>query len=272
MKSVKQYSFLLLAGVFLFIGCEKNPLTGKHTMAFVDNSSLFPTAFRFYDEFISENKVISKSPEAAMVERAGNNIMKAAEKWLAAEGYGDYLSEYQWEFTLIESEEVNAWALPGGKIVFYTGIMPVAMNEEGIATVMGHEIAHALLNHAQQRQSAGILRTLGAIAISFFISDESAVSRELAMIAYDMGSQVLGTLPFSRKHEKEADHYGLILMAIAGYNPEEAAPLWDRMSGLGGGGMPVFLSTHPMSADRAKNLRKLAPEAKSKAREFGVEF
>ena len=270
MKIFKPIFFLFLACTFLFFGCDKNPLTKKSTLAFIDNSHLFPSSFRLYEEFLSENTVLHGTPEADMVERVGNNIKAAAEKWLGAEGYSDYLKDYQWEFCLIESDEINAWVLPGGKIAVYTGILPVTQTEAGLAVVIGHEIAHALLNHSQQQQSAGILQLLGAIALGIFLSDESPVNQEIAMLAYNLGTQILGTLPFSRKHEEEADHYGLILMAIAGYNPEEAAPFWDRMTETSSNKIPVFLSTHPVSEERARNLEKLVPEALSKAQEFGV--
>jgi predicted Zn-dependent protease len=259
--------WLAIACVFslIFTTCVTNPLTGKTTMAFVSNSSLFPTAFQQYDEFLLENKVITGTPEAEMVERVGVNIRRAAEIWLASEGHGDYLRDYRWEYTLIESDEVNAWCMPGGKIVIYTGILPITQTEEGLATVMGHEVSHALLNHGQQRVSAGVLQELGAAVLS------TLTDSELLMLAYGVGTTVGGTLPFSRSNESEADHYGLILMAIAGYNPEAAVPFWQRMSASGGGTLE-FLSTHPSGTTRIRQLQGWVPEAKSKAMEFGRYF
>jgi predicted Zn-dependent protease len=240
-------------------------------MAFVDNSDLFPMSFQQYDEFLAENKVQSGTPQAQVVEKVGKNIREAAEKWFTAEGCGDYLEDYRWEYRLVDSKEVNAWCMPGGKIVVYTGILPLAKTEAGLATVMGHEVAHALLNHGQQRMSAGLLRQLGALGVSLFFSDESEETQELAMTAYSAGSALFGTLPFSRAHENEADYYGLILMAIAGYDPDESVPFWERMASQGGG-MPEFLSTHPSDETRVKQLREWIPEAKSKAKEFGRSF
>ena len=258
--------FVFIAAIIITT-CATNPFTGKSTMAFVDNSSLFPSAFQQYDEFLSQNTVIRGTPEADMVVRVGERIRQAAEKWLAAEGQAHYLDNYQWEYNLILSDEVNAWCMPGGKIVFYTGILPITQNEHGLAVVMGHEVSHALLNHGQQRMSADILQQIGAVGLNIFTTDKSQTTQALAMTIYGAGSQIFGTLPFSRSHESEADHYGLILMAIAGYNPDEAVPFWQRMS-AGGGGPPEFLSTHPSGDTRIRQLQDWVPEAKEKAAQF----
>jgi predicted Zn-dependent protease len=266
----KHFTLLALAGAFLFLTCVSNPLTGKNTMAFIPNSSLFPSSFQQYTEFLSENTVITGTPEAQMVERVGKNIRVAAEKWLAAEGNSDYLNDYQWEYNLVDSKEVNAWCMPGGKIVVYTGILPLTKNEDGLATVMGHEVSHALLNHGQQRMSAGLLQQLGAIGVALG-AQAAGLSEEVQagiMLAYGLGTQVGAALPFSRSNESEADHYGLLLMAMAGYNPEESVPFWERMAAMGGGTLE-FLSTHPSGATRIRQLRGWIPEARDKAKSFG---
>ena len=262
---------VLFAGLVLLFGCVTNPLTGKSTMAFVDNSQLFPASFAQYDAFLQENKVVSNSSEAAMVSRVGTRLAEAAYKWLQAEGYPRYLDDYRWEYKLVEDGSVNAWCMPGGKIVVYTGILPVTRTEAGLAVVLGHEISHALLNHGQQRMSADVLQQLGAMGLSLATVRQSPETQALAMTAYGVGSQLFGTLPFSRKHESEADQYGLMLMAIAGYNPDEAVPFWERMSAMGSG-TPEFLSTHPSDATRISQLREWTPGAKQKAAEFGVRF
>jgi predicted Zn-dependent protease len=241
-------------------------------MAFVDNSQLFPSSFQQYREFLGESTVISGTAEARLVERVGGRIRQAAERWLSAEGAGDYLRDYQWEYHLVRDSQVNAWCMPGGKIVVYTGILPVTATEAGLATVMGHEVAHALLNHGQQRMSAGMLQQIGAAGLSVLTVNRSEETQALAMTVYGAGSEIFGVLPFSRGHESEADHIGLILMALAGYNPDESAPFWERMDGAGGGGTPQFLSTHPSRETRIKDLRGWIPEARAKAREFGVSF
>jgi predicted Zn-dependent protease len=255
---MKKFAAIFCVLCLAFTTCVTNPFTGQSTMAFVDNSQLFPSAFAQYDEFLSENTVITGTQEAEMVSRVGNRIRQAAERWLASEGQYQYLNGYAWEYNLIQSDEVNAWCMPGGKIVVYTGILPITLNEDGLAVVMGHEIAHALLNHGQQRMSADVLQQLGAVGLSV-ISDS-----ELLMAAYGIGSTLGGTLPFSRTHESEADHYGLQLMAIAGYNPEESVPFWQRMSQMGGV-TPEFLSTHPSDTTRIRNLQGWIPEAREKA-------
>ena len=258
----------LLSLTLLFTACASNPLTGKNTMALVSNTELFPMAFQQYDQFLAENKVISGTAEARMVERAGENIREAAEKWFASQGQRDYLRDYQWEYHLVDSPEVNAWCMPGGKIVVYTGILPLTQTEDGLATVMGHEVAHALLNHGQQRMSADLLQQVGATVVGTAVSGGSETTQTLLMTAYGLGTTLGGTLPFSRGHESEADHYGLILMAIAGYRPEESVPFWERMAAKGGGGTPEFLSTHPSDATRIRQLKEWIPEAKRKAAEL----
>jgi len=265
--------FVLFFSVFLvFSGCVTNPFTGKNTMALVSNRELFPMAFAQYDEFLRENKVVTGTKDAEMVKRVGGKLAAAAQKWLAAEGNTTYLKDYRWEYNLISDNTVNAWCMPGGKIVVYTGILPVTRTEEGLAVVLGHEIAHALLNHGQRRMSVGVLQQLGAATVAVATSGKSEGTQSLFMLAYGLGSNLLGTLPFSRSNESESDHYGLILMAIAGYNPDEAVPFWRRMAALGGGSKLEFLSTHPSDATRIKQLREWTPEAKQKAAKFGVRF
>lgn len=262
-------SVIILGLVVLVISCATNPFTGKKTMALVPNSQLFPTSFAQYNEFLNENKVITGTEDAAMISRVGQRIAVAAERWLNANGYEGYLADYKWEYKLVDDETVNAWCMPGGKIVFYTGILPIAENEAGVAAIMGHEVAHALANHGQQRMSASMLQQLGAVAGNIAIQDEQ--KRNLFNQAYGVGSQVGVMLPFSRAHETEADKIGLYLMAIAGYNPNEAAELWKRMNALSGGqSTPEILSTHPSNDSRIANLQALAPKAIAEAKKFGV--
>jgi len=264
--------FVFFTVVILLSACATNPLTGKRTMAFVSDSQLFPAAFAQYEEFLSENTVVTDTDEAEMVLRVGNKLAEASHKWLSSEGHPDYFDDYAWEFKLILDDTVNAWCMPGGKIVFYTGILPLTLNEDGLAVVMGHEIAHAVLNHSQQRMSAGILQQLGAVGLSIGLSGLSPEVQNAAMMAYGLGSQLGGMLPYSRAHENEADYYGLIITAIAGYDPEEAVPFWERMAAYGGVGVPEFLSTHPSNAARIRNLRNSLPEVKQKAAEIAYRF
>ncbi len=264
------FSALIAAMV---MSCATNPFTGSKTMALVSDSSLFPTSFQQYDSFLKEHKVIKGTKDAQRVEVVGKRIKEAAEKWLNANGYKGYLDGYRWDYNLVDDKEVNAWCMPGGKIVFYTGILPICQDDAGIATVMGHEVAHALANHGQQRMSASMLQGAGAEILDAATSGKTSETKQLFQMAYGGGSQVLGMLPFSRKHETEADKIGLTLMAIAGYNPETAVAFWSRMAANSGGGDGSdFLSTHPSNQSRIANLQKLIPEARAEAAKFGVKF
>jgi predicted Zn-dependent protease len=255
----------------LFIGvsaCKVNPFTGQKTLNFYPNSQIFPTAFAQYDQFLGENKVLTGTAEAHMITRAGQGISAAAERWLTANGYPGYLSDYKWEYNLVDNEAVNAWCMPGGKIVFYTGILPITQTETGVAVVMGHEVAHALADHGAQRMSAGALQQVGAVAGNVALKDEQ---KNRFNQVYGVGSQVLGMLPFSRSHETEADRIGLQIMAIAGYDPYQASELWKRMKANSGGeAPPEFMSTHPSNDTRINNLTVWAPEAAAEAAKFGV--
>lgn len=256
----------------LVVACAKNPFTGKNTMALVPNSQIFPSSFQQYSQFLSENKVITGTADAKRIENVGMKIKTAAERYLTANGNADYLKDYAWEYKLVDSKELNAWCMPGGKIVFYTGILPVCKDDAGIAAVMGHEVAHALANHGQQRMSAGLLQQLGAVGTAVAVGGQSEQTQQLVMQAYGVGSNVGAMLPFSRAHESEADMIGLTLMAIAGYNPENAVKLWERMSAMGSSSTPEILSTHPSNDTRIKDLQALLPQAKAEAAKYGVTF
>ena len=266
----------LLVGFFaigLMYSCVTNPVTGKKSLNFVSNSELFPTSFQQYGTFLKENKVITGTADAKKVETIGLRIKTAAEKYLTYLGQSQYLQDYRWEYKLIDNKEANAWCMPGGKIVFYSGILPICKDDAGMATVMGHEVAHALANHGQQRMSAGLVQQLGAGVAQAAVGGKSAETQALVMQAYGIGTQVGGMLPFSRSHETEADEIGLTLMAIAGYNPETSVAFWERMSANSGGAKPAeIMSTHPSDETRIANLKRLIPKAKAEAAKFGVVF
>lgn len=262
--------------IFLIvISCAKNPFTGKSTMALpgTENSSLFPMSFAQYDQFLTENKVIKGTADAKRIENVGNKIKTAAERYLNANGNAGYLKDYQWEFNLVDDSAVNAWCMPGGKIVFYTGILPICKDDAGIAAVMGHEVAHALANHGQQRMSAGLLQQLGQVGAAVAVGNKNPQTQALVMQAYGFGTQIGGMLPFSRSHESEADMIGTYLMAIAGYHPSNAVGVWERMAANSGGqAPPEILSTHPSNQTRIKELTALVPKAVAEAAKFGVTF
>jgi len=258
--------------LIIFLGvtaCKVNPFTGKQTLNAYPNSKIFPTAFAQYDQFLGENKVVTGTKDAQMITRVGQRIASAAERWLTANGYPGYLNNYKWEYNLVDDKNVNAWAMPGGKIVFYTGILPITQTETGVAVVMGHEVAHALADHGAQRMTAGMGQQLIGLAGNIAIQD--AQKRNMFNQIYGVGSQVGLMLPFSRGHETEADRIGLQIMAIAGYNPDEGAKLWERMKANSGGqAPPEFLSTHPSNDTRIANLASWAPLAREEAAKFGV--
>jgi predicted Zn-dependent protease len=269
-KSVLSVSALLF---ILVCACTTNPFTGNKDLNFVSNAEIFPTAFQQYDQFLNENKVVKGTADASRVVTVGSKIRAAAEKYLNANGYKGYLDGYQWEYNLVQDPAVNAWCMPGGKIVVYTGILPVTKDDAGLATVLGHEVAHALVNHGAQRMSASTLQQLGAVGVGVATSGKSAEAQALYQQAYGITSEYGGMLPFSRKHENEADEIGLTLMAIAGYNPEKALEFWKRMEATSGGSAPPeFMSTHPSGTTRIANITKLIPAAKANAAKFGVKF
>ena len=267
----KSISTLIIV-LFLFThhSCKVNPFTGKNTLNMYQSSDqIFPMAFQEYENFLSKSVVIKGTTESQMITTVGQNIANAAEKWLTANGYQGYLKDYRWEYNLVNDETVNAWCMPGGKIVFYTGILPITQTETGIAVVMGHEVAHALADHGAQRMSAGVLQQAVALSGNVALSDKE-VERQKFNAVYGIGTTLGVKLPLSRSHETEADKIGLDIMAIAGYNPDEAAELWKRMKANGGSSTPEFLSTHPSNDTRIANLTKWAPAAKSVAKKFGV--
>ena len=202
---------LLFVG--LVFGCATNPFTGKKTLAIVPNSQILPAAFAQYNQFLGENKVVTGTADAALIKKVGQKISKASERWLTANGHAGYLKDYKWEYNLVDDKTVNAWCMPGGKIVFYTGILPIAQGERGVAAIMGHEVAHALANHGQQRMSAGQIQQLAAVGTTVAVSGRSQGTQQLVGQAFGLGSQFGVMLPFSRSHETEADKIGLTLMA-----------------------------------------------------------
>ncbi len=248
----------------LIVACSKNALTGKNQLTLLPEAELQNMAVQEYQTFLSQNKVVatSNNRDAEMVRRVGQRITKAVDTYYADKGMTDKLTGFKWEYNLVDDKTVNAWCMPGGKIVVYTGILPVTQNEAALAAVMGHEVSHALLQHGNQRMSSGLLQQLGGVALSVAVANKPQETQNLFMTAYGVGSTVGVMLPFSRKHELEADRYGLIWTAMAGYNPQEAIGLWERMEKLSAGQKPPeFLSTHPAEGRRIDQLNKYMPEA-----------
>lgn len=251
---------LLAASAFL-AGCRTVPYTGRSQLLLVSESEETQLGLSAYRQILSQSQ-LSRDPQwTAMVEEVGRRIAQAAEE--DAKARGGHLG-YAWEFNVIEDEVINAFALPGGKIAFYTGILPICKNPAGVAAVMGHEVAHAIARHGGERISQTQLAALGGALIQEFTKGSDPAVRETVMGVYGVGAGVGFLLPFSRKHESEADHIGLILMAKAGYDPEEAVRFWQRMEQKASGGKPPeFLSTHPSHETRIRQLQEWLPEAKA---------
>lgn len=256
-------SILLLVVGCLLYGCAKVPVTGRRQLSLVKNSEIIPASFDQYEQVKKESKLSEDEEKVALVKKVGHRIQTAVEKYMDDNGWEDHLNGYEWEFNLIDSEQVNAWAMPGGKVAFYTGILPICKDEKGIAVVMGHEVAHAVANHGRERisQQASAQYGLTAVSVILGAGGSSQVSQELIMQGAGAATS-LGILKFSRKHESEADHLGLIFMAIAGYDPSEAPKFWERMAAQSGGeSPPEFVSTHPSHDTRISDLNKWMPEA-----------
>lgn len=258
---IKRLLIFSLLGLIAF-ACAKVAVTGRQQLSLVSNSEIIPMAVQQYDSVVRTANLSKNQQQTAMVKNVGAKIQRAVEKYMADQNASSELAGFEWEFNLIEDPNmVNAWCMPGGKVAFYTGIMPICQNEAGVAVVMGHEVAHAIANHARERMSQGmvangLLGTLGAA-----LGQNATLTKQLFFQAVGVGAQV-GMLKFSRQHESEADKIGLIFMAMAGYDPSEAPKFWERMSAQGGGSEPPeWLSTHPSHGTRIKDLNDALPEA-----------
>jgi predicted Zn-dependent protease len=223
-------------------------------------SQLMTMSLTEYNSFLKENKTITGTADAAMVKSVGEKIAKSVESYLKKHAHAKRIKDFEWEFNLVEDETVNAWCMPGGKVVFYTGILPLTKDENGLAVVMGHEIAHAIARHGNERMSQGLALQGGGIALSVALSDKPQLTQTLFQQAYGLGGQ-LGMLKYSRMHESESDKMGLVFMAMAGYDPREAPKFWERMAAQGGQAPPEFLSTHPHDDTRIKDLNDYMDEA-----------
>lgn len=262
---MKKYFKIYLAVALLvsvIYSCSSVPITGRRQLDIIPDNEMLSMSFQQYDEFLKSNKESTNKKETEMVQRVGGKIAAAVQKYFSENNLSDQLNGYKWEFHLIESEEANAWCMPGGKVVVYTGILPITKSEAGLAVVMGHEIAHAIAKHGNERMSQGLLTQLGGIALSKAIENKPTETQNIFMAAYGIGSQVGVLLPFSRVQESEADNLGLIFMAIAGYNPNEALDFWQRMlTATAGQEPPEFLSSHPSNQTRIDDIKKELPDA-----------
>lgn len=251
---------LIFSVGLLAYSCATVPLTGRRSLAVVSNDEIQPLVNEEYKKATTASKNLTKTADGQLVVKVGQKMAKAVESYLVAEGYQDLVNGFTWEFNLLESEQVNAWCMPGGKVAFYTGILPITKDETGIAVVMGHEIAHAVASHARERMSNGMAINLGLSAFSAAMGQNPTLTQQILLQSVGMGSE-LGMLSFSRKHELEADEMGLIFMAMAGYDPRQAPVFWERMASAGGAVPPEFLSTHPGPDRRIERLNANMPKA-----------
>ncbi|MGE5315186.1 MAG: M48 family metallopeptidase [Acidobacteriota bacterium] len=244
------------------LSCSSVPVTGRKQFNIIPQGQMLSMSFQEYDQFLKENKLSTNPEQVALVKRVGGRIERAVERYMAEKNLSDQIKDYKWEFNTVESKEVNAWCMPGGKVVVYTGILPVTKDETGLAVVLGHEIAHAIAEHGGERMSQGLVAQFGGMALETALQNKPEATRNLWMTAYGVGAQFGALLPYSRLQESEADHMGIIFMAMAGYDPSQTIPFWERMSQQAGGQKPPeFMSTHPADETRIANLKKWLPEA-----------
>jgi len=264
--------FISLSLLMLFmISCSTVPITGRQRINIMSDAQILPASFAQYEGFIKENKISNDAKMTNEVQSVGKNISQAVDKFMRAHGMVSEANNYRWEFNLIEDNAVNAWCMPGGKVVFYTGILPITQNRDGIAAVMGHEVAHAFAKHGQERMTSSYGQQLGGIAVAISTNNKDPKTQNLWNTIYGIGSQV-GMLAYSRTHETEADKLGLVFMTMAGYNPQEAINVWIRMSQRAeGGAPPEFLSTHPSDETRIKNLKAYLPTAVKLAKKYNAQ-
>jgi predicted Zn-dependent protease len=250
--AMKRFGALVFA--MALSACHRVPYTGRSQLLLVPASEEASLGTSAYRQALSQTKISDDAQAAAMVRRVGERIAKAADR-----------PDYQWEFTLLDDPKtVNAWCLPGGKVAVYSGLLPIAKDDDGLAVVLGHEISHALARHGSERMSQGLVAQLGGAALSVALANRPETTQQLAMQAYGIGAQTGVLLPYSRKQETEADRIGLILMAKAGYEPAKAIEFWQRMSQATGGGptgIERYLATHPSDAQRIEQIKKELPEA-----------
>jgi predicted Zn-dependent protease len=252
---------LLIAIILVSQACSTVPLIGRKQVSLVPEATIVEMSLTNYNQFIKENKLSTNKEQTNIIKRVGARMSIAVEKYLTDNGYKDRVSDFKWEFNLVESKEVNAWCMPGGKVVFYTGIMPLTKNDAGVAVVMGHEIGHAVARHGNERMSEQLIAQYGQVAFSELIKTKPEETQALFLSAYGLGAQYGVLLPYSRIQEYEGDKLGLIFMAIAGYNPNEAISFWERMAANSSAKQPEFLSTHPLEQNRIDAIKKFLPEA-----------
>ena len=254
----------VLMSLLLLAGCSSVPLTGRKQVLLVSDQEVLASSLTQYNDYIKTATKSTDKAKSAMVMRVGQRIAAATEQYLRENGMADEVKNFSWEFNLVKDPQVNAFCMPGGKIVVYEGLLPLVASEDELAVVVGHEVAHAVAKHSNERMSQQLMAQYGAALLGVAVSDKSAAVQKAASAVYGIGAQYGVMLPFSRKHESEADYMGLVFMTMAGYNPDVAVNFWKKMSAGSGGSTPEFMSTHPSDATRIADIQKALPAIKAK--------
>ncbi|MBQ7691553.1 MAG: M48 family metallopeptidase [Muribaculaceae bacterium] len=261
---MKQILPLLAVAVLLLTSCGSVPITGRKQLNLVSDSEVLQSSLTSYATFMKTAQVSTQKTQSAQVTRVGQRIAAATEAYLKAAGLQNEIQNFAWEFNLVKSDELNAWCMPGGKIVVYEGLMKIISSDDELAVVLGHEVAHAVAKHANERMSQQVAAQMGANVLGAVVSGQSYQTQAMAQQIYGLGAQYGVMQPFSRKHESEADEMGLVLMTIAGYNPDVAITFWQKMSAASSNSTPEFLSSHPSHETRIADIQKKLPGIKQK--------
>lgn len=262
---------MLLLTAFILTSCGNVPFTGRRQLQLVSNQEVVALSLQQYQDFMRTAPLEKGTPNAQMVSRVGSRIANAVETFYTNNGYASELQDYAWEFNLVKENSVNAFAMPGGKVVIYSGLLPVTQTEEALAVVVGHEIAHVIARHSSERISQQLALQYGG-AIAGGLLGNSQVAQQLGQTVFGLGAQYGVMMPYARKQEYEADEIGLIVMAMAGYDPRAAVPFWTRMAASGDGAqVPEFLSTHPTDSKRIASIEKIMPNVMQYYKGAGVQ-
>ena len=259
-RNMKKIIGLFACALLLLSSCGSVPVTGRNQLLLVSDSEVLASSLTQYSDYMKSAPISSDAKGKAMVTRVGKNIASATEAYLKANGLTNEVQNFSWEFNLVKDKQVNAFCMPGGKIVVYEGLLKLCSSDDELAVVIGHEVAHAVAKHSNERISQQLLTQYGAQILNQALSEKSARIQQIGNTVYGLGAQYGVTLPFSRKHESEADYMGLIFMTMAGYNPSTAVTFWQKMSANGGASIPEFMSTHPSDATRINDIKKHLPE------------
>lgn len=261
---MKKYFILLLTATALLYSCSSVPITGRKQLNLVSDADVLSSSLTEYKSYMGKATISGNKTESNVVTRVGQRIAAATEAYLKTNGMESEIKNFSWEFHLVKNSEMNAFCMPGGKIVVYEGLMKIITSDDELAVVLGHEVAHAVAKHSNERMSQQVVTQYGSNILSAAMANKSAAAQSVATQVFGLGAQYGVMLPFSRKQESEADYMGLVLMSMAGYNPDVAVNFWKKMSASGGTTVPEILSSHPSDATRIANISKNLPAIKSK--------